>query len=567
MSRGKSCRLTSKAFCLQEGFGWLDPKHCHWGERGIYIGILTISGALLITYALALGCRRYFRDPRRHDESPFFGAVVAVPCCFYIVCSAGLLGACYDRHRSQEVVLYALWLTCEYPLCAYFTWLNIDAARDGLNARVFELPLPRAERRRLALHTAFHFCAAAGASVLLASANEEGEPTPLFSAEAYMRLRVVGLRESTCTGQEQLAYAVLLLLTVLLLCSAIVVGYTAPATSCLTWRIGFALPMDLQVLFLGSCAFSCFEKGETKEAELYLLLGSLGLGAFCFNVLCAAMLEQAARASKHLEGWLHVALLPYFAIGLLSCLACYMELQANGSLFEKSFIAHWTDLDESVEEPSSGIFSGEFDGSGASSSDASSEASRRGLVFFLVNQAYLLAIFSLLVHDPDESEEPPAPRSMLAPASAPALLRPPSGWRRVGGWCTSRPAASSSACARTPALGSSKSVDTRQAGSATRAMRRCLKKSREHSQGSSDEQRSGGPSSDAQPSGGPGLPRVPQSRRRAALPRLRSMTNGRQAAKRTQEEASEAMQARMAPTEAEVFADLSRDVDVLAPRK
>ena len=130
----------------------------------------------------------------------------------YLLGTGGLLYGCYKNHReySQEKLMYTLWLIAELGFSAHLCYLNVDAAREGLNWRVFKLPLERAQRRRLAKHTAFHFVCVICAGILLMSASQDGEATPLYSAEAYMRLRFVEGRESTCTDQEQASRALML---------------------------------------------------------------------------------------------------------------------------------------------------------------------------------------------------------------------------------------------------------------------------------------------------------------------------------------------------------------------
>jgi|MDSY01.2.fsa_nt_gb hypothetical protein len=75
--------LTQPNVCADladEGFGWLDPQHCYWGERGIYFGVMSVSGTLLLSYFIVKCSRRYCRRPRvDYSETPLYGALIAIP--------------------------------------------------------------------------------------------------------------------------------------------------------------------------------------------------------------------------------------------------------------------------------------------------------------------------------------------------------------------------------------------------------------------------------------------------------------------------------------------------------
>ena len=93
----------------------------------------------------------------------------------YLLGTGGLLYGCYKHHRkySQEKLMYTLWLIAELGFSAHLCYLNVDAAREGRNWRVFKLPLERAQRRRLAKHTAFHFVCVICAGILLMRASQD----------------------------------------------------------------------------------------------------------------------------------------------------------------------------------------------------------------------------------------------------------------------------------------------------------------------------------------------------------------------------------------------------------
>ena len=144
----------------------LDPDKCNLAELGTYCAWLAISLLLM-----AVG---YCLQRRRPGQHLLFRMTIVAPAVVYAVVFLGFMGACLDTGATQEESFCITLIAIEPLVCLYLVYLLRDAARGGLSARVFDLPLRQAEWRWLGFCLFFHLSLLLLAVVLLIQATGPG---------------------------------------------------------------------------------------------------------------------------------------------------------------------------------------------------------------------------------------------------------------------------------------------------------------------------------------------------------------------------------------------------------
>ena len=353
---------------------WLDPDGCHMVERLIYILTLSICLGVYFAEPVLRCCRLYAL--RTAQSRTLFRLTTTLPCAIYGPASAALLIMCWGDD-TQEGALYVLLLTVQTLMMAHFGRLLRDAMRDGLDARVFELPLERHEWIWLLSTFTFHFALFITSIALLVDFQIRGPPIFLLEAEALLRPhKNPGV---ACRPAERHAYGALLgacgaigLLATALIRRAASAYYTA-------WVRGAAVPAGAMAIAYAMCAAACFDQNWPQEEPLYISTLTISLAALIANIILARRAEVATR-------WLHIALGPFNLGAAVAASACLIHLEVSGPLLHTGFVEIWS----TEPTPESAAY-----------------------IFGCLPLFYLLAVLSVVLHDPDESEPqraPPKPR-------------------------------------------------------------------------------------------------------------------------------------------------------------
>lgn len=351
----------------------LDPMGCHPFEQYTYVAWCAIS-ALLAAIGLAL----YLRDS---SKRVLFRQCVVLPAVLYVPILLGFSLACLASQQTQEHAFGVTLMVIEPLLCAHVLRLIHDALRNGLNARFFDLPLSKGMWRFLLFSLFFHVGLVACGAVVVGYADGPGRL--LLALEGSLRLRFVRPHPTTCPESEiDLQLMLLGTAIVIVLAGHCTVNRTVGSRPYRTaWRDGVTLPALAQAVAVGLSLTTCLDTQASTEVVLYGVLAAVQL---------LALLEVSRRVyvrSRDPARWLYIGLVPYQLVCLAGSVTCLLWSVLNGPLMAEDFVVLW----ERVPQPGS-----------------------VHLVFFSLILLHLVALQSIALYDPDESEREPTADELAA---------------------------------------------------------------------------------------------------------------------------------------------------------
>lgn len=455
----------------------LDPQDCTQLERFTYIVWCIVSSAILL-----IGLLLFIRA-QRGQMTPFRRMVrltVVVPCMLYCPVMLGFVGACLDQQKTQEEGFCIALLVLE-PLCVLqILRLLRDACRFGIGSRFFDLPLGKWEWRYLYYCIAFHSGIFTCALVMLSYVRGPGRL--LLALEASLMLRLYRPHPTVCPAGELEMSVVLLGIAVLVaigghltvdratryvpafgrptrrgqlaareqlppdegpvigsvkdlpLVSSLVAlrrrrrlarREGAPEPQELTraqlhaidtqdfhqqcyrraWLLGVTGPSAASACVIGGTLLTCFDTQQSQELPLYISLAAISFLAFLACLRGCRSPRSSASADP--ARWLYVGLAPFHAFVLGALGVCFVWLEAVGPLMERRFVELW----DAEPQPTNALF-----------------------IFFSLVLVQLLALYSIVIYDPNEAEAPVVTDDTPhGPLSADAvLLREDKASRRSG---------------------------------------------------------------------------------------------------------------------------------------
>ena len=369
-----------------------DPETCNNGEILLY-------GLALLVCVIVVGAQQCLASRDLAGRGPIvFGTCIATPCTMYTPIFAGLLGACIDQMKSMEEWLFIIMLWVEPIVLLRLAMVARDAMRDGINSRIFPLPLTRRQWRLLLGAVLMHLALAGTAGGMLAQYRDPEGGSLLVAIEATMLLRTVREPGVFCSEWERLAYAALIGICLLIGAGGgLAVRKLRPSYLC-AWNRACGVPALVQGVMLVFVGATCYELHQPQEEALYTNLAYIAAAA----TVCSAVAAYVSTGTE--VGWFYMAVTLYHGGSCLAAAACRIAFDSSGSLLNQgtgnvSFVTLW-ERDDTERGP------------GAS------------LIFGALALLFLAAVFSIVVFDPDESEE-------LQPLAVDKGLqaRPPASWQ------------------------------------------------------------------------------------------------------------------------------------------
>ena len=350
-----------------------DPETCNNGEILLY-------GSALLVCVIVVGAQQCLASRDLAGRGPIvFGTCIATPCTVYTPIFAGLLGACIDQMKSMEEWLLIIMLWVEPIVLLRLAMVARDAMRNGINSRIFPLPLTRRQRRLLLGAVLMHLTLAGAAGGMLAQYRDPKGGSLLVAIEATMLLRTVREPGVFCSEWERLAYAALIGICLLIGAGGGLAVRKLRPSFLHAWNRACGVPALVQGVMLVFVGATCFELHQPQEEALYTNLAYIAAAA----TVCSAVAAYLTTGTE--VGWFYMTVTLYHGGSCLAAAACRIAFDSSGSLLNQgtgnvSFVTLW-ERDETERGP------------GAT------------LIFGALALLLLAAVFSIVVFDPDESEE------------------------------------------------------------------------------------------------------------------------------------------------------------------
>ena len=350
-----------------------DPETCNNGEILLY-------GSALLVCVIVVGAQQCLASRDLAGRGPIvFGTCIATPCTVYTPIFAGLLGACIDQMKSMEEWLLIIMLWVEPIVLLRLAMVARDAMRNGINSRIFPLPLTRRQRRLLLGAVLMHLTLAGAAGGMLAQYRDPAGGSLLVAIEATMLLRTVREPGVFCSEWERLAYAALIGICLLIGAGGGLAVRKLRPSFLHAWNRACGVPALVQGVMLVFVGATCFELHQPQEEALYTNLAYIAAAA----TVCSAVAAYLTTGTE--VGWFYMTVTLYHGGSCLAAAACRIAFDSSGSLLNQgtgnvSFVTLW-ERDETERGP------------GAT------------LIFGALALLLLAAVFSIVVFDPDESEE------------------------------------------------------------------------------------------------------------------------------------------------------------------
>jgi len=372
-----------------------DPETCNNGEILLY-------GSALLVCVIVVGAQQCLASRDLAGRGPIvFGTCIATPCTVYTPVFAGLLGACIDQMKSMEEWMYIVMLWVEPFVLLRLAIVARDAMRDGINSRIFPLPLTRRQYWLLLGAVLMHLTLAGAAGGMLAQYRDPEGGSLLVAIEATMLLRTVREPGVFCSEWERLAYAALIGVCLLIGGGGGLAVRKLRPSYLYAWNRACGVPALIQGVMLVLVGATCYELHQPQEEALYTNLAFIAAAATVGSAVAAY------RTSGREVGWFYMTVTLYHAGSCIAAAACRIAFDSSGSLLNQgtgnvSFVTLWEARPRGGAAPEPGA----------------------SLIFGSLALLFLAAIFSIVVFDPDESE-PLQPR-----ADMPILhARLPAWWR------------------------------------------------------------------------------------------------------------------------------------------
>ncbi len=338
----------------------LDPDACNTWEMVTYLSWFLIS--------LALSALGWWLRRRLPARSLLFRATMARPAMLYTFVFLGFTGSCANSGETQEEAFCLALLVIQPVLIVYVLWLVRDARRNGLSAHTIDVPLGRLQWRWLVFSLGFHILVLALAAVLLVNLNGSGRL--LLAAQASFTLRSVRPPPTICPeGEVQMVTYLLLGAIGLAVGGHTSVRWRAPAYLG-AWSLATTGPIALQALLIFVSLMTCLDTQTSQQAFFFPALALSSAAALIACLWCIGGLEATMRPTR----WVYVAMAPYHLTVGVACLVCLLYPEP---LMQQPFMTRWT----MEPQPASARY-----------------------IFFLCIILLLLAVWSILLFDPDESE-------------------------------------------------------------------------------------------------------------------------------------------------------------------
>ena len=171
------------------------------------------------------------------------------------------------------------------------------------------------------------------------------------------------------------------------------------------WLLGVTGPSAASACVIGGTLLTCFDTQQSQELPLYISLAAISFLAFLACLRGCRSPRSSASADP--ARWLYVGLAPFHAFVLGALGVCFVWHEAVGPLMERRFVELW----DAEPQPTNALF-----------------------IFFSLVLVQLLALYSIVIYDPNEAEAPVVTDDTPhGPLSADAvLLREDKASRRSG---------------------------------------------------------------------------------------------------------------------------------------
>ena len=233
-----------------------DTETCNNGEIFIYVSALLVC-IVVVTVQQCLASRDLA------GRGPIvFGTCIATPSAVYVLIFAGLLGACMDQMKSQEELLLIVMLCVESVVLLRLAVVGRDAMRDGINSRIFPLPLTRRQWQLLLGAMLMHLALAGAAGGMLAQYRDGG--SLLVAIEATMLLRTVREPGVFCSEWEKFAYAALIGTCLLIGAGGGLAVRRLRPSYLWAWNRACGLPALVQGFMLVFLGATCFDMHQPQ---------------------------------------------------------------------------------------------------------------------------------------------------------------------------------------------------------------------------------------------------------------------------------------------------------------
>ena len=327
-----------------------DPEICNNGE------ILLYSSALLVCIIVVL-LQQCLASRDLAGRGPIvFGTCIATPCTVYTPIFAGLLGACVDQMKSKEEWLLIMMLWIQPCVLLRLAMVVRDAMREGINSRIFPLPLTRRQWRLLLGAVLMHLTLAGAAGGMLAQYRDPEGGSLLVAIEATMLLRTVREPGVFCSEWEQLAYAALIGICLLIGAGGGLAVRKLRPSYLYAWNRACGVPALVQGVMLGCLGATCFELHQPQEEALYTNLAYIAAAA----TVCSGIAAYVTTGTE--KGWFYMTVTLYHGGSCLAAAACRIAFDSSGSLLNQgtgnvSFVTLW-EQDESERGPGATLIFG-----------------------------------------------------------------------------------------------------------------------------------------------------------------------------------------------------------------
>ena len=327
-----------------------DPEICNNGE------ILLYSSALLVCIIVVL-LQQCLASRDLAGRGPIvFGTCIATPCTVYTPIFAGLLGACVDQMKSKEEWLLIMMLWIQPCVLLRLAMVVRDAMREGINSRIFPLPLTRRQWRLLLGAVLMHLTLAGAAGGMLAQYRDPEGGSLLVAIEATMLLRTVREPGVFCSEWEQLAYAALIGICLLIGAGGGLAVRKLRPSYLYAWNRACGVPALVQGVMLVCLGATCFELHQPQEEALYTNLAYIAAAA----TVCSAIAAYVTTGTE--VGWFYMTVTLYHGGSCLAAAACRIAFDSSGSLLNQgtgnvSFVTLW-EQDESERGPGATLIFG-----------------------------------------------------------------------------------------------------------------------------------------------------------------------------------------------------------------